>query len=176
MKNYKCLIGLILFLVFTISCEEIPEPSDPCDDNEWATAIKNGEDYCMGKVEVTYWNANTQSAKIGITAGNESIAPFEISATFSIPVEGIELNKAYPLLEGEFFGADPITEGSLTLLVVDPPAQCKAGCFAGTFNLKSQSGGITTFDYTNGRFVYYRGTVSQSDFGNAENTGCNPFN
>ena len=176
MKNYKCLIGLILFLVFTISCEEIPEPSDPCDDNEWATAIKNGEDYCMGKVEVTYWNVNTQSAKIGITAGNESIAPFEISATFSIPVEGIELNKAYPLLEGEFFGADPITEGSLTLLVVDPPAQGKAGCFAGTFNLKSQSGGITTFDYTNGRFVYYRGTVSQSDFGNAENTGCNPFN
>ena len=82
----------------------------------------------------------------------------------------------FSLLEGEFFGADPITEGSLTLLVVDPPAQGKAGCFAGTFNLKSQSGGITTFDYTNGRFVYYRGTVSQSDFGNAENTGCNPFN
>ena len=174
MKN-RCLIGLALFFQIA-SCEETPEPIDPCKDNEWATALKNGEDHCVGKVEVTYWNANTQNAKIDIIAGNELIAPYEISASFGIPVEGIELNKAYPVLEGKLFGADPITEGSLTLLVFDPPAQGKAGCFAGTFNLKSQTGGITTFDYTNGRFVYYRGTVYESDFGDAENSGCNPFN
>lgn len=172
MNKYRSLPGLIFVFLLITSCEEVPEPSDPCEDNEWATALKNGENHCMGKVEVTYWNANTQDAKIIMTAGNELIAPYEIDATFRIPVEGVELNKAYPVLEGKLFGADPITEGSMTLLVFDPPAQGKAGCIAGTFSLKAQTGGITTFDYTNGRFAYFKG-AGTGPIGSTE--FCNPF-
>lgn len=179
MKNFKKIVcvAVIAICLGLLSCEETSEPVGPCKDNEWATAIKNGKEACLGGIQVTYWDANTANARLIITAGNEAIPPYEISATFSVPQEGIELNKAYPLTEGKLFGADPLTSGSMTLLVFDPPAQGVAGCFAGTFQLEAGAAGSpATFTYTNGRFVYYKGTVYESDFGNANNTGCNPFN
>ncbi len=174
--NEFALVATLLTCLFSVSCEETPDPLGPCEDNEWATATRNGEEHCMGGVQITYWNANTEDAKIIMTAGNEAIPPYEINAEFRVPVEGIELNRAYPAIEGNLFGADPIFEGSLTLLVFDPPAQGKAGCFAGVFSLKAGSPSATTFDYSNGKVVYYIGTVYESDHGTAENSGCNPFN
>ena len=162
---------LLLGLLIT-SCEKTPEPLDPCEDNEWATAVRNGEDICLGVVEVTYWNANTTSAKVIVSTRDASTLTPEIYAEFSIPVEGVVLNTAYPVLTGKFFDADEITEGSLTLLVFDPPAQNKAGCMAGTFTLKAQAGGTTTFEYTDGKFVYFKGPGTES-FNAPES--CNPF-
>ncbi|WP_421871994.1 hypothetical protein [Marinoscillum sp.] len=171
MNRFFMIIVFMGLVTFT-GCEETPEPTDPCEDTQWATATRNGEDHCMGNVEVTYWNANTTSAKVILSARNdESLTP-EINAAFSIPVEGVMLNTAYPVLEGKIFGADEITEGSLTLLVFDPPAQGKAGCIAGTFTLKSQSGGISTFEYTDGKFAYFKGEGTELT-GSTE--FCNPF-
>lgn len=171
MNKFLIIIALFGLSIFT-ACEETPEPSDPCADNQWAIANRNGEQYCMGNVEVTYWNANTPSAKVILSARNEDSLTPEINVEFSIPVEGVVLNTAYPVIEGRVFGADEITEGSLTLLVFDPPATNKAGCIAGTFTVKAQSGGITTFEYANGKFAYFKaagtGPTGSSEF-------CNPF-
>jgi hypothetical protein len=177
-KIYKSL-GLTCAVAIAISfwaCEKKTEPAGPCDDDQWATAVRNGEARCLGEVEVTYWFPNTESAKIIMTAGNEMIGAREIDVEFSIPVEGLMLNTPYPVLEGKILGADQITEGSITFLVFDLPAQGKAGCIAGTFQLKAAAPGApATFEYTDGKFVYYKGTVRESDFGTADNSGCNPF-
>ena len=160
----------LLALLFT-SCEETPEPHGPCEDDQWATATLNGEEHCMGKAEVTYWNANTNSAIINLITKQADAIDAEIHVDFSIPVEGVALNTPYPVKSGKVFDADVITEGSITLLVFDPPSVNKAGCIAGTFNLKAENGGITTFNYTNGRFVYFKGQGTESSI----STGCNPF-
>ena len=173
MRKLIVLIGLA-GLMAGVACEEIPEPIDPCDDNRWATSTRNGEPICLGQVEVTYFHANSSAAKIIMSARNEgpTMAP-EIYVEFSIPVEGITLNTAYPVLEGKIYDADEITEGSLTLLVFDPPSQGKEGCIAGTFTLTAQTGGITTFNYTDGKFVYFKGAGTESS---SLSPGCNPFN
>lgn len=167
---------ILLGAVAVWSCEETPEPSGPCEDSQWATATLNGEAHCMGKVEVNYFHANTTSAKIILTARNEgpSLTP-EIDVEFAIPVEGVALNTPYPVSTGKIYDADEITEGSLTLLVFDPPTQLEAGCIAGTFTLKAGINGTTTFNYTDGRFVYFRKTVQQSDQSSVASLGCNPF-
>lgn len=174
-KPATLIIAISLSLIH-FSCDESPSKVDPCDDNEWVTATKNGEAVCLSELEVTYFYPNTNSATIVFTAGNELVGDREIEAEFSIPVEGIELNTDYPIKTGKLYGADPIQSGFIRLLVFDPPAQGKPGCISGTFSLKAGTpNGPTTFEYTNGRFVYYKGTVKQSDQGTAVNSGCNPF-
>lgn len=165
-------LTILMGMTSFFSCEETPEPLGPCEDNEWVTARRNGEDYCMGIAEVTYWNANTTSAKVIISARNEDTLTPEIYVEFSIPIEGVALNTPYPVLTGKIFNADEITEGSLTLLVFDPPAPNKAGCIAGTFNLKAKAGSLTTFEYTDGKVAYFKGQGTES-FKPSES--CNPF-
>lgn len=159
-------------LLFSLSCEETPEPPGPCEDNEWVTALRNGEQHCIGVAEVNYFNPNTASAKVILSARNEDSLTPEIYAEFSIPVEGAVLNTPYPILTGKVFNADEITEGSLTLLVFDPPAPNKAGCIAGTFTLKAQAGGVTTFEYTDGKMAYFKGAGTALTGSTAF---CNPF-
>ncbi|MFZ1806212.1 MAG: hypothetical protein WAU36_03265 [Cyclobacteriaceae bacterium] len=169
---------IILFITSTlllhVSCEEEPAPIAPCNDNQWATATKNGEEVCLGELAVSYFNPNTANALITFNAGNELTGAREIDAEFSIPTDGIALNTAYPLKSGSLYGADPIRSGTITFLVFDPPAQGKVGCIAGTFSLTAGSpNGPATFEYTNGKFVYNKGTVYEED--NLRDTGCNPF-
>lgn len=170
---------LILFTVSTlfinVACEEEHSPVSPCDDDQWATATKNGEEVCLAELQVSYFHPNTRSAVIVFTAGNEVSGDREINAEFTIPVDGITLNTPYPIKSGDLYGADPITSGTITFLVFDPPAQSKAGCIAGTFSLTAGTpNGPATFEYTNGRFVYYKGTVYEED--NISGNSCNPFN
>ena len=159
-------------LLTCISCEKESEPSGPCDDNDWARVTKNGEEACLGYVEVNYFNANTSSAKIVFTAGNEMVGDKELMVDFAIPIEGVALNTPYPVEEGRIYGADPITEGSITLLVFDPPSQGKAGCIAGTFELTASGpDSPVPFEYTNGKFTYYKSAATDVIVG----TPCNPF-
>lgn len=170
--NKIFLVTTLIFLLFT-ACEETPEPSDPCDDNDWATALRDGEEHCIGVVEVNYFHPNTTSAVIIFSARNATSLTPEIYAEFTIPVDGVALNTPYPIKTGKILDADPITSGSLTLLAFDPPAQGKTGCFAGTFSLAAGSSSGPAIEYTNGRFVYYKGTVYAKD--NISGNGCNPF-
>ena len=167
-----CLFNLSICALLIIACETDPGPSDPCADNEWASVNRNGVDICLGVTEVTYFNANSNAAKIVFSAAEIDFLNPEIEADFSIPVDGVMLNTPYPVSSGRILKADPITEGNITLLVFDPPAQGKAGCIAGTFSLKSTVNGITTFEYTNGRFVYFKGEGTES-YG--PDDSCNPF-
>lgn len=177
MKNlnkYLIVLSTAIVLLFNVACEEQPTPIEPCNDNQWATATKNGEEVCLGEAEAIYFNPNTANAIIVFTAGNEQTGDREINAEFSIPIDGIALNTPYPIKSGKLFGADPITSGSITFLVFDPPAQGKVGCIAGTFSLTAGTpNGPVTFEYTNGKFVYNKGTVYEED--NLGDTGCNPF-
>ncbi|MEZ4945600.1 MAG: hypothetical protein R2804_08740 [Cyclobacteriaceae bacterium] len=174
MNNALTILLTVSVLLLNVACEEEPAPLEPCDDSQWATATKNGDEVCLGQTEVNYFNPNTNSAKIVFTAGNEMIGAREIDAEFSIPVDGIVLNTAYPLSSGKLYGADPITSGTITFLVFDPPAQGKEGCIAGTFSLTAGSpNGPATFTYTNGKFVYFKGTVYVED--NISDNSCNPF-
>ncbi|MDN4164548.1 hypothetical protein QWY31_03490 [Cytophagales bacterium LB-30] len=171
---HKIVISALLMFVFFASCEEKPEPLGSCEDGQWAKANRNGEAHCMGAVEVTYWNANTNSAKIILFTRDESLTTLtpEINAEFSVPIEGVTLNTAYPLIEGKILDADVITEGSLTLLVFDPPGTQNSGCIAGTFSLKAESGGVTTFEYTEGTFVFAKGQGADNYYAPSS---CNPF-
>ncbi len=170
------LVWGMLVCIGLFSCEKEPEPQDPCGDNDWARVEKNGKEVCLGQVAVDYFHPNTSSAVVIMTAGNEVVGDKELNLEFSIPVEGVELNTAYPVKTGKIHGADPVTEGSITFLVFDPPSLGKAGCFAGRFQLRSASDpAAPTFVYTNGRFVFSKGTVYQSHQGNADTNGCNPF-
>lgn len=170
----KILLFSFLLALFITSCEEKAEPLGPCEDNQWAKVNRNGEEHCLGLVEVSYFNANTSSAMVILSARDEaavSLTP-EIYVEFSIPVEGVVLNTSYPIIKGKILDTDEITEGSLTFLVFDPPAFQKSGCVAGTFSLKAQTGGVTTFEYTDGKFVFAKGQGTESYYAPAS---CNPF-
>lgn len=162
-----CLMTLIM------ACKESPTPVDPCSDTEWATAVKNGVEVCFPEISVTYSFQNTENAIVVLAAGQA--VKKEINAEFSIPVEGIELHKDYPLKEGRIFGADSFTEGKINFLVFDLPSQSEAGCIAGTFSLKAiNPDGPGNFEYTAGRFVYFRGAMSQDKQVDGA-VVCNPF-
>ena len=157
------------------ACEPAPTPSGPCEDGQWATALKNGADHCLGLVEVTYWNANSPSAHILFTAGE--VGNKEIQANFAIPAEGIALNQDYPLRDGTLYGADELTSGSIRFLVFDPPSTGEGGCIAGTFTLTADGPDTPVpFRYTEGRFLYYKGTTAESDNYTDFSQSCNPFN
>ena len=163
-----------LFPFLISSCEEKAEPLGTCEDNQWTRFNRNGEERCLGAVEVNYFHANTNSAKVILSARDEdavSLTP-EIYVEFSIPVEGAILNTPYPVIAGKILDADEITEGSLTLLVFDPPSSQKSGCVAGTFTLKAEAGGVTTFEYTDGKFVFSKGQGADNYYAPAS---CNPF-
>ena len=162
----------IVVLLGCLSCEKEPNPLGPCDDNTWAKVKKNGNDACLSEVDILYYNANTDVATIGFTAGNELSGARELKADFAIPVEGLALNTPYPLKEGSIYGADSLTEGSITLLVFDPPAQGKAGCIAGTFELKANGPNAPVpYEYTGGQFIYFKSASQEIVPGAA----CNPF-
>ena len=169
-KNMLFSIALILLGLF--ACEEAPESVTPCTDTEWAKALKNGKETCWGEVAVSYFNPNTKAAVIVFTAGD--VYKSEISAEFTIPEEGVNTNTDYPLKSGTVFGADPLTSGTINFIDFDPPAPGKKGCITGTFNLTAGVPGVpTTFTYTNGTFIFYRGTMFESDHDTGE--ACNPF-
>ncbi|HNP19685.1 MAG TPA: hypothetical protein PKL31_14705 [Fulvivirga sp.] len=167
----KRVIYLGLFSLI-MACQESPIPVDPCNDGQWATALKNGTEVCFPEISVTYFFPNTKNAVIIFDAGQ--LLMDEINAEFSIPVEGIELNKDYPLKEGKISGADPFTEGKINFILFDMPGQSKSGCIAGTFSLKANSPNApASFEFTEGKFVYFRSAMSQEN--RDSGTGCNPF-
>ena len=174
MKIIVYLLVSTLMLTF-ISCEQedaSAEPPGNCNDYEWARVTKNGDDICLANVVVNYSYPNTVNATIGFVAGNEDTGDRELFANFAVPIEGIALNTPYPLREGSIYGADPITEGSITLLIFDEPSQGKTGCIAGTFELKAAGpDSPVPFEYTNGKFTYYKSTVAQVP----SHSPCNPF-
>lgn len=160
-KKISLLLSLLLILS---SCDETVEPLGPCEGDLWASANKNGEEYCLGTVNLIYWFANTEQAKVDLTAGTtDKVSISEIEASFKVPVAGIATNTPYPLTEGKIAGADEFTEGSLTFI------NYGEGCITGTFELKSVNSvaGIS-LTYTNGKFVIN----SSGD----QNSNCNPFN
>ena len=166
------LLSIVLLLLGFLACEEAPKPIDPCADNEWAKATKNGKETCWGDVAVSYFNANTKGAVIVFTAGDGLKS--EILAEFTIPEDGINTNTDYPLKSGTIFGADPFSSGTINFIDFDPPAPGKKGCITGTFNLTAgASGAPATFSYANGKFIFYRGTMFESDHDTGE--ACNPF-
>ncbi len=163
---YLCAITLV------VACEETPTPVDPCNDGKWATALKNGTEVCFPEISVTYFFPNTKNAVIIFDAGQ--LLMDEINAEFSIPVEGIELNRDYPLKEGKLSGADPFTEGKINFLLFDMPDQSKNGCIAGTFSLKANNPNApASFEFTDGKFLYFMGVVNQDN--QDDGSGCNPF-
>lgn len=161
-------IGILFLFLLILSCEETPpDPLGPCETSRWASATRNGEDdYCLGKVELFYWNANTKSANVALTAGTtEKVDIAEIGASFKVPVVGVDLNTPYPLIAGAIASADKFTEGSITFINFDYP-----GCVTGTFELKAvDSVSGVTQSYTNGKFV-----ISTDE--TLDNACPNPFN
>jgi len=151
-------------LVVLFSCGQEVESLGPCETSRWASATRNGEAICLVSPVISYWNDNTDNASIGFTAGmTDRVGVTEIEASFSIPVAGVTLDTAYPLISGKIASADEFTEGFISFITFDYP-----NCMAGTFELKSINSvaGITQ-TYTNGKFVFnLEGNVD---------TGCNPF-
>lgn len=173
----KIFFFFLIFVSGTVffSCEDTPQPASPCDeDAAWAKALRNGEELCLPELSVTYFFPNTPNAIIVFQAGN--LVDKEILADFAIPEEGIKLNTPYPLKQGTLFGADPLVEGSISFLTFDPPTPTKAGCIAGRFSLKSGGPNApVSFEYTDGRFAFFKGTVQEDDRSTPQSTGCTPF-
>lgn len=173
MKRFMLMAFLSTY--FLISCENTPQPADICDeDAQWAKAIRNGDEVCLPELNISYFFSNTPNAIITFQAGG--LVDKEILADFSVPEEGVTLQTKYSLKEGSLFGADPLVEGSISFLTFDPPTPIKAGCIAGTFSLKSGGPNApASFEYTNGRFAFFKRTVQEDDRSTPENTGCTPF-
>jgi len=164
MSFIKKISFFLSLLVALFSCEEAVEPLGPCEGSIWASATKNGEEYCLGTVKTIYWRANTEGAYIALTAGTtDKVNISEIGASFKVPIEGITTNTVYPLIEGKIAGADAFTEGSLSFI------NYGSGCIAGTFELKAVDSiaGVTQ-TYTNGKFII--------DGSEGQDSNCNPFN
>jgi hypothetical protein len=149
-----------------ISCLEKAEPEiDPCsEDGDWGKLELNEEEICFPSATAFFNNPNTSYSSFGISLGNfGEQGALSMSAGFSVPASGFELNKAYVITNGEFNG-EILVSGEMTVLKYENNND-GSRCVSGTFHMITEdpdTGNKTNL--TNGKFVYY---YAHSD--------CNPF-
>jgi hypothetical protein len=145
-----------------ISCLEKAEPEiDPCSTGTWGKVERDGEEICFPSATAFFNNPNTSYSSFGISLSN--LSERAMSAGFSVPASGLELDKAYIITNGEFNG-ESLVSGEMTVLNYENNNR-GTYCIAGTFHMITEdpNNGNKT-DLTNGKFLYYNG---YSD--------CNPF-
>ena len=170
MKTYLLLFTILGCLSLS-SCHEDEEPeADPCADSSWARVDKQGVSTCYGTAGLTYSRPNTSNATInarfyqGVVIGEAEF----IEANFAIPASGVELNMAYPLIDGTYYDSEELVSGEITFISFEySPTGDDSQCVTGTFSLTSRnanSGNTTTF--TDGKFIVTGPTNTPT---------CNPF-
>lgn len=153
----KIIFLFILIPLTIISCKEEEKVLGPCKGFLWAKASIDGREVCFENIRLVYQNANTKDAYIQLTIDNGLIGIDEsINGFFSVPVEGITLNTAFPAYDGDYFQSEEMVSGSLTYIYYDTTAPNKDDRYAhGFFELVTQNLNNTSSQtQISGEFIY----------------------
>jgi len=141
-----------------ISCNKKEDQIiEPCTSGNWGSVTVDNEKICFENIRYTerYKNTNKAEAQLILQTGLLENG-VTIDAYFSLPEEGIELNKPYPAYKGTYYGAEDIVSGTLTFLHYTTTSIGDESYFHAVFELKSQNprNPSASTDILNGEFYY----------------------